>query len=313
MARPLGVLPAFFDDSPRLAAALRLQSPRAEAITMKIRFWGVRGSIPSPGPLTAKVGGNTSCVEVSCGSTRLILDAGTGIRGLGESLMGQGSLDLHLFLSHYHWDHIQGLPFFVPAYCPANHIQVYGGSNGLMSVEQALRYQMSAPVFPVRLDELGARVSGKELRPGQLLEVGEASVQVMRLNHPGGSLGYRIEHAGRVMVYATDCEPYACVDPSLVRFAKGADVLIYDSQYTVDEYEGRTGPSRVGWGHSTDKAAVQLAIASDVGKLVLFHHDPSRTDVHIDHIEERAVLAFHQTVAAREGMFIDFGLSAKAA
>jgi ribonuclease BN (tRNA processing enzyme) len=132
-------------------------------------------------------------------------------------------------------------------------------------------------------------------------------------NHPGACFGYRVEHAGRSVVYATDTEPYACVDPSLVRFAKGADLLIYDAQYTVEEYEGKVGASRVGWGHSTDKAAVELAGASGVGQLVLFHHDPSRTDEQVEQMEARAKASFCASVAAKEGLLIDFGLSVKAA
>jgi phosphoribosyl 1,2-cyclic phosphodiesterase len=273
---------------------------------MRIKFWGVRGSIASPGPDTAKVGGNTSCVEVRCGETRLVLDAGTGLRRLGESMLAErGPRDTTLLLSHFHWDHIQGLPFFVPAYLPDTKLTIIGGANGLMTVRDALQHQMVAPVFPVRLDELGAQLSTREVRPGQVLEVGEAKITVAKLNHPGGVFAYRIEHDGRSVVYATDTEHYACMDPTLRALAEGADVFIYDSQYTPDEYKGVGGRSKVGWGHSTYVEGCELAKAAGVGKYVLFHHDPQRTDAKVEELEELARGLFAESVAAREGMRIE--------
>ncbi len=183
---------------------------------MLIRFWGVRGSIASPGPDTAAVGGNTSCVEVVCGKTRIVLDAGTGLRGLGNHLLREGQpLDLTLLLSHYHWDHIQGLPFFVPVYMKQSNLTIVGGSNGVMSVKEALVHQMTAPVFPVRLDEVGASIATREVKLGETFDVGEARVTVAKGNHPGGVVAYRIEHEGKSLVYATDTEHYAAVDPAL--------------------------------------------------------------------------------------------------
>ena len=268
---------------------------------MLIRFWGVRGSIASPGPDTAAVGGNTSCVEVVCGKTRIVLDAGTGLRGLGNHLLREGQpLAVTMLLSHYHWDHIQGLPFFVPVYMKQSDITIVGGSNGVMSVKDALMLQMSAPVFPVRLDEIGARLSTREVKLGETFDVGEAKVTVAKGNHPGGVVAYRIEHEGKSVVYATDTEHYACVDPALRTLSMGADVLVYDSQYLPEEYK-----TKVGWGHSTYVEGAELARAAGVGKLVLFHHDPVRTDSQVADIERRAQALYASSVAAREGMVID--------
>ena len=281
---------------------------------MKIKFWGVRGSIASPGPETADVGGNTSCVEVRCGATRFILDAGTGIRKLGEALMAEGGpVDATLLLSHLHWDHIQGIPFFVPAYLPTTKLSIVSGHNGVMSLGEVLAHQMTAPVFPVRLDELGAQFSMREVRSGEKFMVGDALVRVAKLNHPGGVYAYRIDHGGQSVVYATDTEHYACVDPTLRALAEGADVLIYDTQYTPEEYRGDTGRSKVGWGHSTYVAGAELAKAAGVGRFVMFHHDPQRTDAAVADLERRTRELFHATVAAREGMEIALDAVARAA
>jgi phosphoribosyl 1,2-cyclic phosphodiesterase len=284
---------------------------------MQVHFWGVRGSIASPGAETAGVGGNTSCVEVQIGGGhRIILDAGTGLRRLGDSLIGAAApLDATLLLSHFHWDHFQGLPFFVPAYMPSTRLAIVGGANGVMSVKETLAYQMTAPMFPVRLDELSAELTTREVRHAERFAVGDAVVRVAKLNHPGGVFAYRIDHGGKSVVYATDTEHYACVDPALRALADGADVLIYDAQYTPEEYRGASGRSKVGWGHSTYAAAADLARASGVGELVLFHHDPQRTDAQVASIEESARALFPSTVAAREGMRIDFarGTPARAA
>jgi phosphoribosyl 1,2-cyclic phosphodiesterase len=270
---------------------------------MEITFWGVRGSIASPGPDTMGVGGNTSCIEVRCGKQRIILDAGTGIRQLGDKMMAEGPVEATLLLSHLHWDHIQGLPFFVPAYVPTSRLQIVGSTNGMMSLRDALAYQMTAPVFPVRLDELGAAIDWREVRSGERFKIGDVDIRVMRQNHPGGSYAYRLDYNGRSLVYATDTEHYSCVDPALATLSRGADVLIYDSQYTPDEYRGTTPyNSKVGWGHSTYVAGVELAKAAGVGQYVLFHHDPRRNDAGVADVERFARELFPQSVAAREGL-----------
>ncbi len=273
-------------------------------MTLSIRFWGVRGSIASPGPETALVGGNTSCVEVTAGSTRLVLDAGTGMRRLGNELLKHGPVDVSVLLSHLHWDHIQGLPFFAPLYVPGSKIHVVGGASTI-PVREALRRQMSAPTFPVDLNDVPSLLDYHEVRDRQRVVLGDAEVTVAKANHPDAVYAYRIEHRGRAVVYATDTEHYACVDQRLVSLARNADVLIYDAQYLPDEYAGVRGQSRVGWGHSTYEAGVELARAAGVGKLVLFHHDPSRTDEQVFEIEARAQALHADLCAAREGMVID--------
>ncbi len=273
--------------------------------TFAIRFWGVRGSIASPGPATAAVGGNTSCVEVRCGDQLLVLDAGTGLRGLGDELLKRGELGANLLLSHLHWDHIQGLPFFVPLYMPGAELVLHGPAWGPGGLDGALRRQMTAPGFPVEFADIAANVQLRELRHGSRFSVGNVAVTAAKLNHPGGVLGYRIEHGGRSLVYATDTEHYGCIDPALLQLARGADVLIYDAQYTPEEYRGEHGPSKVGWGHSTFESGIELARAAGVRQLVLFHHDPRRGDAAVEELERRARGSFEQVIAAREGMTID--------
>jgi phosphoribosyl 1,2-cyclic phosphodiesterase len=273
---------------------------------MEIRFWGVRGSIASPGPDTAGVGGNTSCVEVVAGDRLIVLDAGTGLRTLGNALVRERrrpSIALTLLLSHFHWDHIQGLPFFVPAYLPQTELVVVGSSDGRHSLRDKLSRQMTEPHFPVQLDDLSAQMTFLEARAGRPFELGpDVQVRVARLNHPGGVFAYRIEHAGASLVYATDTEHYACIDPALRVLAEGADVLVYDAQYTPDEYQGK-----VGWGHSTYVAGAEVARSAGVKKLVLFHHDPQRDDAGVAAIERAAQALFPSTVAAREGLALTIG------
>ena len=293
-------LPCVF---PSKTAGKRDGTSLAIALGMEIRFWGVRGSIASPGPETAGVGGNTSCVEVKCGDERIVLDAGTGLRALGNALLKTpSSLSMTLLLSHFHWDHIQGLPFFVPAYMPQTKLSVVGSSDGRHSLRDKLSRQMTEPHFPVQLDDLSAELTYREARSGQRFDVGDVHVRVARLNHPGGVFAYRLEHEGQSLVYATDTEHYACVDPTLRALAQGADVVIYDAQYTPDEYH-----AKVGWGHSTFVAGVELARSAGVKQLVLFHHDPQRTDEGVATIERETRALFPNAIAAREGLVIEVG------
>ena len=275
-------------------------------MSLSVRFWGVRGSCPSPGPETAGVGGNTSCVEVIAGGSRIILDAGTGLRRLGTEMMARGPVDATILLSHVHWDHIQGLPFFAPIYAPTTKLRLVGGLTGT-PLRETLRRQMSAPTFPVDLDALPSKLACESIRDRDTIEIGDARVTVARANHPDAVFAYRIEHAGRSVVYATDTEHYSCVDQRLASLARDADLLIYDAQYLPNEYVGEGGTSRVGWGHSTYEAGVELARAAGVGQLVLFHHDPSRTDDGVREIEERTRSLFEESRAAREGMTIKLG------
>lgn len=282
-------------------------------MSLKIRFWGVRGSIAAPGPETAGVGGNTSSVEVECGKTRILFDAGTGLRQLGDELLRAGPVNAHLLLSHHHWDHIQGLPFFVPLYLPSTELTVIGPMAERHSMHDVLSHQMTSPVFPVRLEEVPCRLETREVRGGDRFQIGEVGVRVAKLNHPGGVLAYRLDFQGQSVVYATDTEHYSCVDPALCALAAGADVLIYDAQYTPAEYRGESGPSKVGWGHSTYEDGAKLAREAGVGRLVLFHHDPRRTDAGVAEIERLARELFPSTIAAREGMLIEPAREARAA
>jgi phosphoribosyl 1,2-cyclic phosphodiesterase len=274
---------------------------------IRLRFWGVRGSCPAPGPATAAVGGNTSCVEVRAGGELLILDGGTGLRALGDLLLAQGgAIEASILFSHVHWDHIQGIPFFAPIFRPDTRLSLHGAPEH-MSLEDVMHKQMGGPNFPVPLDRVPAQLSFDPITTGGATGIGPFRVIAAPLNHPNGVLGYRIEIGGRSIVYATDTEHLTggMIDDRLVRLARGADVLIYDAQYTPSEYAGEVGPSRVGWGHSTWVEGVRVARAAGVGQLVLFHHDPAHDDAAVAAIEARAAEELPGTVAAREGLTID--------
>jgi phosphoribosyl 1,2-cyclic phosphodiesterase len=279
---------------------------------MRITFWGVRGSIPTPGPETVEIGGNTSCVEVRAGKAILIFDGGTGLRLLGKKLVREMPLQAHIFFSHVHWDHIQGFPFFDPAFVAGNSIHLYGGNNVSRTLEETLAGQMDHPSFPVHLQEMGAKMTFNDLFEGQALEIDagggkKARITTGRGNHPNGVWAYRVEYEGKSAVYATDTEHYAVIDPKLLKLSKGTDVLIYDAQYTPEEYLGTAGAEspKVGWGHSTFEAAAALAKAAGAKQLVLFHHDPMQDDASVREKERRAQLSFPNTIAAYEGLTID--------
>ncbi len=279
-------------------------------MTLRLRFWGTRGSIPAPGPHTVRYGGNTPCVEVRTGADWLvILDAGTGIRELGRSLVAEGNgsgIAGDIYLTHAHWDHIQGIPFFAPIFQQGNHFTIWGSSTLKTSIDQVIRDQMSPVVFPVTFEELSARIDfgeiAEERHAGNGYEVTAFAVQ-----HPGGALGYRFAEtdatgqpmkSGRSFVYISDNEVAACEGygsapgwrDRLVDFVRGATILIHDATYTSEEYERHRG-----WGHSTYEDAVKLALDADVEEVVLFHHRPERSDEELD----RAVAACQAVVAAR--------------
>jgi phosphoribosyl 1,2-cyclic phosphodiesterase len=261
-----------------------------------VRFFGVRGSIATPGANMSS-GGNTTCLEVRAGETRVVLDAGTGLRALGDERMASGIRETTILLSHLHWDHVAGLPFFTPVYVPGHRVEIASGPNGVMPLDRAIRELFRPPFFPVAFDDLRGAVITRELRANERFAIGEISIEMARLNHPDPVYGFRLEHDGHAIVFATDTEHFACVDPTLAKLARGADILIYDAQYTPAEY-----PSKVGWGHSTWQAGVELARAAGVGQLVLFHHDPSRTDAQLAALEADAHAALPGTIAAREGL-----------
>lgn len=269
-----------------------------------VRFWGVRGSIPSPGKRTTGVGGNTSCVEVRAGDQILVFDMGTGLRSLGEALVQEkagGPIEATIFVSHYHWDHIQGLPFFGPGFAPRNRFSLYGPSRNGEGIREVLSRQMVAPYFPVPLEALRAKLTFKQIRSGGKVKLGAATVTARELFHPGGVFSYRVDLGRKSVVYATDFEHGTAADADLVEFARGADCLIIDAQYTPDEYAGKNGLSRVGWGHSTWREAAAFAEAAGVKTLALFHHDPTRSDAGVGELARLAAKGFSgTTMAARE-------------
>lgn len=271
-------------------------------VPFHVRFWGVRGSIPAPGPKTQRYGGNTPCVEVRCGDELFIFDLGTGVRVLGEELLAAGGpTRASIFLSHYHYDHLQGLPFFTPIFIPKFAFTVYGAPRDGKGVKEVLAGQMVQPYFPVTAEQVfKAQLTYKDLGAGQTLELGPAKIHTLDLNHPGGNLGYRVECGGKSVVYATDVEHGCEKDQQLVEFARDADVLIIDAMYTEDEYRGRKGAAKIGWGHSTWESAVETANASKVKKLVLFHHETTRDDAAMDEFVERVRKHRPDVIAAIE-------------
>lgn len=270
-----------------------------------VNFWGVRGSIASPGVSTVRYGGNTPCVEMQVAGHRLIFDGGTGIRVLGQSLLAQMPTEAHLFFTHSHWDHIQGFPFFVPAFVKGNRFSIYGaiapdGSN----IEQRLNDQMRHPNFPVPLQIMGANLQFHDIKIGAPIQVGEVIIENALLNHPGQAIGYRVNWQGHAAAYVTDTEHYPDrLDENVLLLAREADVLIYDATYTDEEYYSST-TSKVGWGHSTWQEAVKIAKAANVKTLVIFHHDPLHDDDFLDEMGCQVAHAFPNGVMAREGMSI---------
>jgi len=263
---------------------------------LTVRFLGVRGSVATPGS-DKTAGGNTACVEVCAGDTRIIIDAGTGLVTLANERMAGGPRASTILLSHLHWDHIAGLPFFTPIYVPGHRVELASGPNGVMPLEDAMKNVFRAPFFPVEWADLGGQVSTRELKANDRFTIGDITITMAKLNHPDPVYGFRLEHGDQSIVYATDTEHFSCVDPTLKKLAAGADILIYDSQYLPSEY-----PTKVGWGHSTWQAGAELARAAGVPQLVLFHHDPGRNDAQLAALEAEARAALPGTVAAREGL-----------
>jgi phosphoribosyl 1,2-cyclic phosphodiesterase len=274
---------------------------------MEVQFFGVRGSIAISG---SRIGGNTACVEVTSHGHRLILDAGTGLRALGELMMREGnSRKATLLFSHFHWDHVQGFPFFTPAYLPTTELTLYGpGTDGAQQAARVLAKQMEPPNFPVMLSTMRSRMTFASALHGQPLHLGPFKVTPFEVPHPQGCLAYRIEADGHTFVYATDVEVCAnTLPPDVARYFAGADVLCLDAQYTLDEYEGRAGIPKKGWGHSTVVEAAKVARLVDAKRLLLFHHDPSHSDSKVDRMTEEARDFFHASEAAHEGQRLFLG------
>ncbi len=293
-----------------------------------VRFWGVRGSYPTPGPHTLRHGGNTACVEVQAGTHTIILDAGSGIIRLGEELLrrvnGQEALELALFITHGHSDHLVGFPFFAPLFDARTHLHLFGPRLGERSIEEIVTPFVSPPYFPVDVRHLPSRRIFRSLtdkhyvawgagerapvtktwRPGHNGKRAEEMRIIPRFTHHhpvDGAVIYRIEYAGRCLVYATDVEWRDGCDPDLLDFVEGADVLIHDAQYTTHDYQ----QVKHGFGHSTIEMATEAATAAHVRHLILFHHEPTYDDNLLDTMETEARARFAQTRSAYEGLEID--------
>ncbi len=266
---------------------------------MRLRFWGVRGSVPTPGPATLEFGGNTPCLELQgAGEDVILFDAGTGIRPAGIDLLARAAgrpLRIHLLLSHFHWDHIQGLPFFTPLFRSNSHITIYS-SGFSAALSEALHGQMSAPYFPVPFASVAARVDLVELG-SRTATIGSVSVTPVEVNHPQGACAYSVESDGVRFLYAPDREHGdARLDAVLQEAARGATVFVSDAQYTPEEYEAHRG-----WGHTTWAESARVAREAQVKSLVLFSHDPSHSDELLRRIEKDARREFADTFVAKEG------------
>jgi len=288
---------------------------------MKFRFWGVRGSIATPGPTTVKYGGNTTCIEITTDNGEIIiLDAGTGINPLGQKLLKQLPLTAHIFITHTHWDHIQGLPFFSPIFIPGNEIKIYGGLDPVTNegIERALGVQLQYSYFPIREAELNASVEYNTIKPGESVTIGETKITPILLSHPVLNFGYRIDADGQSLFFTGDYEPIFNIyeadeneyeeyqsfidqkQQQITEAMQAVDALIIDSSYTSEEYLIKKG-----WGHGTYESAIKLATLAKAKKLFFTHHEPTRTDEQLEAIykqllKEKPNTAF-EIILAKEG------------
>lgn len=271
-----------------------------------VRFWGVRGSIACSGPQTARYGGNTSSIEMRCGERRLLFDAGSGIRYLGNALAPQAPLDTDLFFTHTHYDHVCGLPFFAPLFQPQNTLRLWAGHlGGRATLRQVLWDFMITPLFPVPPEVFRANVTYHDFAAGATLEPAPGiRVRTAVLNHPDGATGYRVEYRGRSVCYLTDTEHVpGALDRNILALIEGADAVIYDCMYTDEEYAN----GHIGWGHSTWQEGVRLCRAAGAKRLVVFHHDPEHDDDALDRIAREVEAALPGSIMARDGLTLDLG------
>lgn len=268
-----------------------------------LRFWGVRGSVPTSDDGTRRYGGNTSSLEICCGDRRLLFDAGTGIRYLGNKLCASGKpVDTDLFLTHTHYDHICGIPFFSPFFVPGNSIRIWAGHLAPEgNIHDVLCELMMAPLFPVPPAIFQAQVDFRDFLCGETIHLSNwISIRTGPLNHPNGATGYRVEFDGRSICYLTDTEHVPGeLDRNILDLIENADLVVYDSMFTEEEYA-----ARVGWGHSTWQAGADLCDAANAKTLVIFHHDPDHDDAFMDRIAVEADKRRPGTVVAREGLVL---------
>jgi len=297
---------------------------------LRVKFWGVRGSYPTPGAGTVKYGGNTASVEIRAGERTIILDAGTGIIPLGRELARRRVFEVVLLFSHFHHDHTQGFPFFVPAYMPNARLHIFGPGGTPETLSHVLEHNQSSETFPVSLREMASSKDIHSVRESQVIVWDEAGVRLaestvgldndavtIRIHksyaHPGGVYVYRITWRGKSMVYATDTEGYVGTDRKLVAFARNADVLIHDAQYLEAHYRGQLAgfSATQGYGHSTVTMACEVSFASEARQLILFHHDPSYSDAMVAGMEATAKAQFRESRAAYEGLEIVLHVESK--
>ncbi len=276
---------------------------------IKVDFWGVRGSIPSPGPNTARYGGNTSCVSITYNNKILILDAGTGIRNLGTSIIGQPDLEIFVIITHTHWDHIQGFPFFTPIYQPNRPVHMFPTLHKKNVVLSSLIDQMDGAHFPITPDQVPSNFNFITENPLEFLSEKGFSIELIPMNHPGGAFGYKINIENKTVCYFTDNE----IDPpyeksiefdSLINQCKNVDLLIHDAQYIESDM-----PLKHGWGHSLISQVTNLGLSANVKKLVYYHHDPERSDDDLDSYLEEAKKKFKDSNSAVNPYFAYEGLS----
>jgi len=274
-------------------------------MTLAVKFWGVRGSIACPSPEHVVYGGNTSCLEILAGDERIILDAGTGIRNLGQEFIKDGVRKGTLLLTHSHWDHINGFPFFGPAFMNNSRFTIAAGHlYNAGGIENVLASQMANPTFPVPLEALQAALTFEDFKAGERWALdGGVKIITAPLNHPNGATGYRVEHGGKAICYVTDTEHViGKPDQTILKLIEGADIVVYDCTYTDAEFK-----AKIGWGHSTWQEGVRLCKVAGVRQLAIFHHDPDHNDDFMRTVETDARKEWSGTVVAREQMILVAG------
>ena len=273
-------------------------------MSLRVKFWGCRGSIACPSPDHLKYGGNTTCLEIDAGGELFILDAGTGIRELGEDVLRGDQNHVHILLTHTHWDHINGFPFFAPAFSAKKSFEIMAGHlYDKSGVQHVFESQMENPVFPVPLEAMTAELFFVDFKAGEDINIApNVKVRTALLNHPNDATGYRIEYNGRSVCLITDTEHVpGQPDQNILGLIEGADLVVYDSTYTEEEF-----PDKVGWGHSTWEEGVRLCKAADVKQLGIFHHDPTHDDDFMDKLAEDAKKAWSGAFVVREKMALKF-------